>query len=136
MLVLVNMNIIKKFVSFCMVGGLAFIIDIGFVNLFFFLGLEFPVARTLSISLALIFNFFVNRNVTFKAQHTSAKKQVLPFVVVYIIANLVNLFSSIAIVNLAGANVISINWASFIGTAVSIPFSFLGSLIWTFKKRK
>lgn len=130
------MNIIKKFVSFCMVGGLAFIIDIGFVNLFFFLGLEFPVARTLSISLALIFNFFVNRNVTFKAQHTSAKKQVLPFVVVYIIANLVNLFSSIAIVNLAGANVISINWASFIGTAVSIPFSFLGSLIWTFKKRK
>ena len=119
-----------------MVGGLAFIIDIGFVNLFFFLGLEFPVARTLSISLALIFNFFVNRNVTFKAQHTSAKKQVLPFVVVYIIANLVNLFSSIAIVNLAGANVISINWASFIGTAVSIPFSFLGSLIWTFKKRK
>jgi len=119
-----------------MVGVLAFLIDIGFVNLFFFLGLSFPIARTLSISLALVFNFFVNRNITFKAKHTSAKKQVMPFIVVYVIANLVNLFSSIAIVNLAGANVISINWASFIGTAVSIPFSFLGSLIWTFKEKR
>lgn len=130
------MKTFRKFVAFCMVGGLAFLIDIGFVNLFFFLGLKFPIARTLSISLALIFNFFVNRNVTFKAQHTSAKKQVLPFIVVYVIANLVNLFSSIMIVSLAGENVISINWASFIGTAVSIPFSFLGSLIWTFRKKK
>lgn len=130
------MNTFRKFMAFCVVGGLAFLIDIGFVNLFFFLGLPFPTARTFSITLALVFNFFVNRSFTFKAKHTHAKKQVLPFIVVYVIANLVNLFSSILIVNLAGENVISINWASFIGTAVSIPFSFFGSLIWTFRKKK
>jgi len=129
------MKILTKFLVFCIVGGFSFLIDIGFVNLFFFLGLTFPIARTFSISLALIFNFFANRNVTFGATEREIKNQVIPYILVYIFANLINLFSSIWIVNLAGENVININIASLAGTAISIPFSFFGSLIWAFKRK-
>jgi len=128
-------RVLSKFLFFCVVGGLSFLIDIFFVNVFFFLKFPFPIARTLSISLALVFNFFINRNFTFQATDKHTKKQIIPYVIVYIIANLVNLGSSTLIVYLAGEDVISINVASFIGTALSIPVSFLGSYLWVFKKK-
>ncbi len=119
---------------FCIVGGLSFFIDLGFVNLFFFLGLPFVIARTFSITIALIFNFFVNRGLTFGARHKHPARQVLPYVFVYAVANLVNLGVSVLIVQLAGENVINISIASLIGTLASIPFSFFGSLLWTFRR--
>jgi len=125
----------QKFIIFCVIGGLSFFIDLAFVNLFFFLDIPFPIARAFSISLALVFNFFANRAITFRAHNHPVKKQILPYVAVYSVSNLVNLFSSILIVGLAGENIININLASFIGTAISIPISFFGSLLWTFKKR-
>jgi putative flippase GtrA len=129
------MKTLSKFVLFCIVGGLAFLIDIGFVNLFFFFGLPFPIARAFSIFLALVFNFFVNRNFTFGAGDKLIRKQIGPYMVVYVIANLINLFSSILIVDLVGESILNINLASFIGTAISIPISFFGSLIWVFKRK-
>ena len=129
------MKVLSKFIVFCIVGGFSFVIDIGFVNLFFLLGLSFPTARTFSIALALIFNFFANRNLTFKATGREIKRQVVPYIIVYLFANLINLFSSILVVKFAGENLININIASLIGTALSIPFSFFGSMIWAFKKK-
>ena len=49
------MKTLSKFFIFCIVGGLSFLIDIVFVNIFFYLGLPFPVSRTFSIIIALIF---------------------------------------------------------------------------------
>jgi len=128
------MKTISKFLSFCIVGGLTFAIDLAFLNIFFYFGLSFPIARTMSIAIALIFNFFVNRSFTFGARHKHPRKQVLPYITVYVVSNLINLLVSIMIVNLAGENVFFINFASVIGTIISIPFSFLGSLIWVFRK--
>tara|TARA_Y100000034_G_C6548753_1_gene237010 strand:- start:29 stop:409 length:381 start_codon:yes stop_codon:yes gene_type:complete len=125
---------LSKFLIFCIVGGFTFIIDLILVNLLFFLGLPFPIARTLSISLALVFNFFANRGITFGANRRAIKKQVIPYAVVYITSNLINLFSSILIVHIAGESFFIINIASFIGIIISVPISFLGSLLWTFKK--
>lgn len=128
------MKTLSKFLSFCVVGGLTFVIDIAFLNIFFFIGLNFPLARTMSIAIALIFNFFVNRNFTFKARHKHPGKQAIPYIIVYIVSNLINLLTSILIVSMAGENVFFINFASVIGTIISIPFSFFGSLIWVFRK--
>lgn len=129
------MKTLSKFFIFCIVGSLAFLIDIAFVNIFFYLGLPFVFARIFSISIALLFNFFANRGLTFRATHKRSVKQVLPYVIVYTISNLVNLSVSVLIVQLAGENVININVASLIGTGVSIPISFFGSLLWTFRKK-
>ena len=126
------MRIIKRFLVFCLIGALAFLIDIAFVNIFFVLKIPFPIARTISIILALIFNFFANRIFTFSATDNKITEQVIPYIMVYTIANLVNLFSSIFIVNILGENAININISSFIGMALSIPISFFGSLLWTF----
>lgn len=135
MLYISLMKVFPKFIIFCIVGGLSLVIDLAFVNLFFYMGFPFVAARVLSIFIALIFNFFANRGLTFGATHKRAVKQVLPYIVVYIIANLVNLGASVLVVQLAGENVVNINVASLIGTGVSIPISFFGSLLWTFKKK-
>lgn len=128
-------KVLSKFFIFCIIGGVSLLIDIMFVNIFFFLKMPFPIARTISISIALIFNFFSNRKITFNAIDKPPQKQALQYIIVYITSNLVNLVSSILIVYFAGENVISINFASIIGTAISVPVSFIGSLFWTFKKQ-
>jgi putative flippase GtrA len=129
------MKTLSKFLVFCIVGGFTFLIDISFMNLFFFMGLPFVFARTFSISISLIFNFFANRGLAFRATHKHPGRQLLPYLVVYLVSNLVNLGVSVLIVELAGADVININVASIIGTVVSIPISFFGSLLWTFKNK-
>ncbi len=128
------MKILSKFFIFCIVGLVSFLIDIAFVNVFFFFGLSFPVSRTFSITIALLFNFYANRNFTFNSTKKSVNKQVLPYVAVYTISNLINLLLSILIVYIIKENFININIASLIGTAISIPFNFIGSYLWTFRK--
>src|SRR3989338_4870244 len=115
------MNVAVKFLVFCLIGGLSLLIDLSFVNLFFFWNFPFPIARTLSISLALLFNFFANRTLTFKADHKPITKQVIPYAIIYVLSNAVNLLTSIIIVSVVGENVVNINVASLIGTVASVP---------------
>lgn len=128
------MKILSKFFIFCIVGLISFLIDIAFVNVFFFLGLPFYISRTFSITIALLFNFYINRNFTFNSTKKSINKQIFPYVTVYAISNLINLLLSILIVYIFKENVVNINIASLIGTAVSLPFNFVGSNLWTFRK--
>lgn len=128
------MNVAVKFFVFCLIGGISLLIDLSFVNLFFFLNIPFPVARTLSISIALLFNFFANRTLTFNATHKPITKQVIPYVFIYLFSNGINLLTSILIVTFFGETILNINIASLLGTAISVPISFLGSLLIVFKK--
>jgi len=127
-------KIIKKFFIFCIVGGLSFLVDIIFLNLFFWLGLSFIISRTFSITLALLFNFIMNRNLTFSALGKPLKLQVPKYLIVYVFANLVNLFVSVFLVTLLGESYINVNLASVVGVISAIPFSFLGSNLWTFRR--
>ena len=128
------MRVVSKFFIFCFVGGISFLIDLSFLNLLYYFGWPFIAARTTSISLALIFNFFANHAITFHATHHQIRQQIIPYIIVYVVSNVVNLLSSALIIWLAQENVLVINVASLIGTFLSIPVSFLGSFYFTFKK--
>ena len=126
---------IWKFIKFCFVGGTSALIGLIFFNIFFWFGLDFIVCVLLSMSLSIIYNFSINRNLTFKARKIPVKKQVWKYGIVYFISQGINLLVSILMRNLLGEGVLQANIAVITGIAVSIPFSFFGSLLWAFKKQ-
>ena len=127
-------NHYKKFIIFCFVGGLSFVIDWLFFNLFYFLTLGFVISITLSWIVSMIFNFVVNRNVTFSARGASVRRQMFRWLTVYTIAFLARIGMGKGILRILGESTLNANIAFFSGLALSIPISFLGSLLWAFRK--
>ena len=78
----------------------------------------------------------MNRNVTFSARGHPVKKQMVRFFIVYIVAIGVNFMTALILKNLLGVGMLQENIAAIGGIAISIPISFLGSLLWVFKKDK
>lgn len=128
------MKILWKFLIFCFVGGSSLLIDLIFFNLFFWIGAGFAISRIFGISFGITYNFFMNRNLTFSARENMIKKQVVRYSVVYVISNSVNFLVSLFVVYLLGEGVLQANIAAISGVLASIPISFLGSLLWVFKK--
>ena len=124
----------RKFIFFCFVGATSALIDLTIFNLVFWLGLGFVISRVISIPSALVYNFFMNRNITFSAMGKSVSKQTLKYVIVYGLSVSSNFLISLGIVKLLGETTLIANIAIICGVLVSIPISFFGSLLWTFKK--
>ena len=125
-----------KFIIFCFVGGIAFLIDWLFFNIFYWVGIEFIFSRIFAIAISMVFNFSVNRNITFKARSNKIRKQAIKWVLVYVIAILANIGVGKLFLITFGENLFTANIAVFIGAGVAIPISFFGSLLWVFKKNK
>jgi putative flippase GtrA len=125
-----------KFICFCFVGCIALAIDLGFFNIFYKLNLGFIISKVSSAFISLIFNFSVNRKVTFSANKENIKKQVYRWMIVYLFAILVNVFAGKIFLMIIGENVFNANLAVIVALIFSVPVSFLGSLLWVFKKEK
>jgi len=125
-----------KFFIFCFVGFCAFLIDWSFFNLFYKIGVGFVSSRFCSAIISMIFNFNINKNITFKAKGHSVKKQIIRWLIVYSIAILINISVGKIVLNMLGENLLNVNIAYFAGIAIAIPISFLGSLLWVFKKKE
>jgi len=123
-----------KFVCFCFVGGTSALVGITAFNIFFWFGLEFVLSQILALPIAIIYNFFMNRNITFSSRKSSLKKQIPRWIVIYGISIGIQLLISVLVVNALGENTLNANIAVICGVAVSIPIRFFGSLLWAFKK--
>jgi putative flippase GtrA len=123
----------SKFMIFCFVGVTSAGIDLITFNTFFFFKFPFFVCRILAIAVSIIYNFSMNRNITFRAGRHSIKRQASRYLIVYGIAVLVGLTTSVIVFNILGDGTINANIASIIGILLSIPISFLGSLFWAFR---
>jgi putative flippase GtrA len=123
----------SKFMIFCFVGLTSAGIDLITFNIFFFLNLPFFVCRILATAVAILYNFSMNRNITFSAGRHSIKRQVPRYLTIYSIAALVGFTTSVIVFNILGDGTFNANIASIAGILVSIPISFLGSLFWAFK---
>lgn len=121
----------KKFLVFCIVGGLAFIIDIGSFNIFLTY-FPFIISRPLAIAISMVFNFTVNRNFTFSARDGLIRNQVWKYLVVYTVASLANVSIGWVIVSYFGETTLVSNIAAILGIALQIPISFFGLLYWAF----
>lgn len=125
-----------RFVLFCFVGLCAFLIDWGFFNLFYAIGFGFVLSMTLGVAISMIFNFSVNRNITFSARGHSIRKQILRWLSVYFIAFLARISIGKIILISLGETSLTVQIAYFVGIAIAIPIDFFGSLLWAFKKKK
>ena len=120
---------------FSFVGGVAALIDLAFFNLFFsIIGFNFILARILGIAISMIWNFTMNRYVTFSAKKDKMHNQIVKYLIVYAISMSANILFGILILKIIGDGIIQGNIAAIAGIAISIPLNFLGSLLWTFKK--
>ena len=125
----------RKFLTFCFVGGTSALVSLIMFNFFYWMKVGFILSVVLGISLALIYNFLMNRAVTFKASETPIKKQWWKHGIVYFISQGINLGMSFVVFSILGEGTLRANISVITGIAISIPFSFFGSLLWTFKKR-
>ena len=126
---------IWKFIKFCFVGGTSALLGLIFFNIFFWFGLDFVVCVLLSMFISIVYNFSMNRSVTFGAKKIPIKKQVWKYGIVYFISQGINLLVSVLMRNLLGGGVLQANMAVITGIVISIPFSFFGSLLWAFKNK-
>ena len=126
-----------KFIVFSFVGGSSAFVHMLFFNFFrFWLGAIFTVSLIFAIFFAVIYNFSMNRNVTFSAKHESLKKQIPRYIIIYGLSISINFIVATTTKYFLGGGVLKENIATLAGIIVSIPFSFLGSLFWVFKRKK
>ena len=125
---------LKKFILFCLVGFGATVIDWSFFNLFYFLGIWFEVAITLSFLVSILFNFTMNRNFTFSARGHSVAKQAYKWIILYLFTLAIRIGIGKWVLVVLGESVLNANIALLAGFAISIPVGFLGSMLWVFKK--
>jgi putative flippase GtrA len=125
-----------KFIIFCFVGVVAFLIDWLFFNIFYLVGIVFIFSRIFSAGISMVFNFSVNRNFTFRARNHKIRKQVIKWLTVYFIAIFANISIGKFVLILLGENLFTANLAVFAGAVIAIPISFFGSLLWVFKKER
>lgn len=124
-----------KFIIFCFVGGTAALIHMLFFNFFrFWLGMSFILSLFAGVFFSIIYNFSMNRNITFSAKNQSIKKQLIKYTIVYALSIGVNIGTALTLKNILGSGVTPENIATIGGIIISIPVSFLGSLLWVFKK--
>ncbi|MFW6283290.1 MAG: GtrA family protein [Minisyncoccales bacterium] len=129
------MRTLKKFISFCIVGGLAALVELGVFNLAYIFGNFFVLSKILGILFALCFNFIINRKFTFLATKGLLKKQIPRFLTVYALAFFVNISVSYIVNILLPSGGLYVNIAAASGIIAQIPVSFLGSLKWTFSEK-
>jgi putative flippase GtrA len=131
-----GLKTLLRFIIFCFVGGIATLIDFIIFNLFYFIGIGFVISRFFGIVISMVWNFGMNRNVTFNARNGKYIKQLSKYLVVYAVSMGANVLVGVIILSLLGDGTINANIAAAAGLSLSIPLSFFGSWLWTFRKEK
>lgn len=124
----------KKFLYFCFAGASGALVELISFNIFF-LFLNFNYSKVLSLFFALSLNFVMNRNITFVARKGKITKQFIKYLLIYIVAILVNINSSIFIESLLPKGIIYANLSTVSGIILALPITFFGSLHWVFKDK-
>ena len=131
------MDKLKKFLIFCFVGGVATLIDYSVMNLSIaILGSSYlmtDISKILGIIFSMMWNFPVNRHLTFKAHHGKVRKQLPKWLIVYAITSLVNFLIFSLVIFFTGTELVPRTIAFILGTCAGLILNFVFSLIWTFK---
>ena len=141
---------IWKFIIFCFVGGTSALIHFSIFSLFYYIILDAfiktniltfgvsikdIVSYMMGVIVSITYNFSMNRNITFSAKHISIKKQLPKYLIVYALSIGVGLIVNMIIINIVGETGLNSLIATLCGILASIPVSFIGSLLWTFKNK-
>ncbi len=129
----------RKFIIFCFVGGIATLIDLGVFNLSaIILGkgvVLLQISRLLGIIVSMMWNFVINRNLTFDAKNEKVRKQLPKWITLYSATSLINFLVFSWAVSVIGASFWERNIAFVCGYVISVPLNFVGSMFWAFRKK-
>lgn len=82
-------NIIKQFLKFTIVGGIAFVVDYGVFALLTAIGVHYLISQIISFIIALSFNYFASIKWVF-----NAKKQTVKEIIIFIGLSVIGLIIS------------------------------------------
>lgn len=122
---------------FFIAGIISTLISLGIFNVFYkIVNWNFHFSLIISIFIALIFNFIMNRNISFSAKGSGIKGQVWRYSLVSGAAIFTKFFISSLVELVFGGGILWANIAVLTGIVASVPVSFFGLLLWVFKNRK
>ena len=116
--------------KFGLVGGSGYLINLAvFALLTDNLGVHHIIAAVGAFCVAVTSNFLLNRHWTFSAGDGHAGFQGIRFLVVSVVALLINLLALEALIDATSLGELT---AQAIAVAIAMPFNFLGNKLWTF----
>ena len=127
---------ISRFIQFCFIGTTGMVVDLAGYALLLNLSITMPLARALAICVAMTWNFFLNRWLTFSdRREQSILGQYLRFVASCAFGGFVNWSVNFLLVRYASWFAGHLLIAAFIGILVGTIINFLLSHHWVFKRK-
>ncbi|MDX2095847.1 MAG: GtrA family protein [Alphaproteobacteria bacterium] len=128
----------REFLRFCMVGFLAFLVDSSLLELLVYTGLTAPVARGLSIAVALQCSYFLHGAFTFRAHGGYSIKSWMKFMLGNLMGAALNygVFLLVLMAQVGADARIARLAALLAGTAVALLFNYWASRRFVFARRE
>ncbi|WP_420548628.1 GtrA family protein [Curvivirga sp.] len=125
----------REVIGFLIVGGIAFFIDTGILQLLTFVGMDPYLARAVSFTLALTFTWWMNRNHSFKVSSKPTWKEFFAYASSVSFGGAINWLVYIFVLELYLTNSDYPAIALVPATAISMCFNFLVMKFVVFRKR-
>jgi dolichol-phosphate mannosyltransferase len=124
----------SRLMQFCLVGGTGVIVDLTFYRLLQGSNIPLDVARALAIGMAMTWNFFFNRQLTFShARDGNIATQYIRYIISCSIGAMVSWAVHFALVRSFDVFSNHVTSAALLGIACGVFSNFLISLRWVFK---
>jgi putative flippase GtrA len=124
---------LQCFLRYCIVGISNTVVGLGTIFILFnVFKIDYVVSNIIGYGIAIINSFKWNKAWTFRSSK-NIKNELLPFLIIFIISYLSNLFS--VIISIESFN-INPNLAQLMGITIFTIFNYSGNSIWTFRESK
>jgi dolichol-phosphate mannosyltransferase len=118
-----------ELLRFCVVGGSGYVINVGLFTVLYH-DMPYRLAFTIAFVVAATSNFVWNRVWTFKVEHGEPHVQYVRFLLVSLLALVIDLLAISLLVETVGVHKPT---AAAISIVIATPISFLGNKLWSFK---
>ena len=127
----------SRFFQFCLVGSTGAVVDLVCLNLLLLALRNFALSRAIAIAMAMTWNFYLNRQITFRSTREGRwYKQYFKFVTSCSFGMVVNLAVSYMLVRIMPESFISVQISALAGIACGTIINFLLVSNFVFQKKK
>ncbi len=124
-------------VRFCLVGLTGAVVDLSVYRFLLFLSVPIPAARGLAIWIAMTWNFFLNRNWTFRGSRDCSRwNQYVKYVSSSALGALISWSASMALTHLVPFFHAHLVLAAVLGIGAGTVTNFLLSSMWVFARKR
>ena len=129
-----SLGIFSRFLQFCIVGGSGMVVDLSFFTLFLRVEIPVPIARFFAMWIALTWNFFWNRRVTFvESREGGLLRQYLKFCLSCSLGAAINWGLSVGLIYLLPTFAFHYQVCAVAGIVAGTASNFAFSHWWVFK---